>query len=708
MDRANIRVEDLLDNLERLERLIEEHRLLKEAIEFCPMPFCVYDHDDCLIAWNQDYADLQPGLAGVALHDTDRPPLRYAALLRQQLAGQVAPEDLEQAVAERVFSLRSSDSSAVEQYYGQYGWMRVVKYVTPSGAVAGLSLDATELKQREDELRAAEVRAVAADRAKAEFLANMSHEIRTPMNGVLGMAELLAQTSLDDRQRMFNDVIVKSGHALLAIINDILDFSKIEAGQMSIDPAPFDLTGEVDDVMCLFTGSIAAKGLDLSVRVDPALPPSLIGDAGRLRQILTNLVSNAIKFTDEGYVYVNVDAEVASGANGEPACAVTVTVEDTGCGVPADKREVIFHKFTQVDSSSRRKHEGTGLGLCIAAALVEQMGGEIGVRCGDDRGSAFWFQVTLPVDRSAPAQAPERPDDVSGKRALVIDDNAVNRTILLEQLAAWGLEAEASASGAQGLERLLSAAVAMAPFDLLIVDYQMPGMSGEDVLRSVRSLPSLRDLPVVLLTSVDCSEAGSALAGLGLTAHVIKPARGSTLQDAVEQALQRGAMTAAQTHPPAGPDASQGAAAPPPPAVSCAEPPGAPDSGLDVLVAEDNDIGQMVMRQILTKAGVRFRMVENGQEAVAAYRQQVPDVILMDVSMPLMNGLDAARAIRAIERGGHIHTPIIGLTAHALDGDRETCLEAGMDDYLSKPISPKDVAARLRRWSDMQGARVDR
>ncbi|RWF38853.1 MAG: response regulator, partial [Mesorhizobium sp.] len=322
-------------------------------------------------------------------------------------------------------------------------------------------------------------KAEAADRAKSEFLANMSHEIRTPMNGVLGMAELLAKTELTTRQKTFTDVIVKSGNALLTIINDILDFSKINAGQMMLDPAPFRLAEAVEDVATLVSARVAEKNIELIVRVDPRLPSFVVGDAGRFRQIVTNLVGNAVKFTEKGHVLVDVGGEVTDGV-----VQLKVRVEDTGIGIPAEKLQNVFEKFAQVDGSSTRRHEGTGLGLAIAARLVDLMGGKIGVESEIGRGSVFWFAVPLPA-HSQDSRDEIVPVDVTGARVLVIDDNPVNREILLEQLRSWSFDCAAAESGAVGLAFLDRASQLGAAVDCIILDYQMPGMNGADVAKAI-------------------------------------------------------------------------------------------------------------------------------------------------------------------------------------------------------------------------------
>jgi signal transduction histidine kinase/CheY-like chemotaxis protein len=552
-------------------------------------------------------------------------------------------------------------------------------------------------------------KAEAADRAKSEFLANMSHEIRTPMNGVLGMAELLAKTELTPRQKTFTDVIVKSGNALLTIINDILDFSKINAGQLTLDPGPFRLVEAVEDVATLISARIAEKNLELIVRVDPHLPAFVFGDAGRFRQIVTNLLGNAVKFTEKGHVLVDVSGTVVDGV-----VQMKVKVEDTGIGIPAEKLQSVFEKFAQVDGSSTRRHEGTGLGLAISARLVDLMGGKIGVESEIGRGSVFWFAVSLPVHEEQ-ARDESVPGDVTGARVLVIDDNPVNREILLEQLRSWGFDCAAAESGAVGLAFLNRAAELGASVDCVILDYQMPGMTGADVAKAISSDSRLSSIPIVLLTSVDQVDFGRLVIDFGIAAHLTKPARSAVLLGTVISSIQKARAQVGKAHfvrepatigsTPVAPAFTVIRTAPAPSAAVQDMPQNA-SGPIDILIAEDNEINQLVFGQILTGLGLSYRIAGNGRTVVEMYRALNPKLILMDVSMPEMNGYEATRAIRAIEASSGERTPIIGVTAHALKGDRDKCIEAGMDDYLPKPVSPDRLGTKIGTWlSETETAR---
>ena len=559
----------------------------------------------------------------------------------------------------------------------------------------GSTTNITELKQREAELEEAQRRAVLADRAKSEFLANMSHEIRTPMNGVLGMAELLAKSDLDPKQKTFTDIIVKSGNALLTIINDILDFSKIDAGQLVLDPTPFNLSEAIEDVATLMSTRAKEKDLELIVRMQPDLRHLYVGDVGRIRQIITNLLGNAVKFTDSGHVLVDV-----TGRSDGEQTKLHVAVTDTGIGIPEAKLKLVFEKFSQVDASSTRRHEGTGLGLAITSRLVDMMGGEIGVESGEGSGSTFWFTLTLP-NAGRLETRPAALIDVTGARVLIVDDNAVNRTILTEQMLSWGFDSCAAESGAEGY-RVLSAAHALGvKVDCVVLDYQMPGMTGAEMARLVRQTPSLAETPIVMLTSVDQSLSGPGYRDLSIDAQLIKPARSSSLLEALVATIQRRRtpnLTLGQAADAQMPAKNTGVQAANVTRLRGGQRP-AGEGGLDILVAEDNEVNQMVFSQILAETELSFEIVGNGRRAVAAYGERRPRMILMDVSMPEMNGLEATGEIRKLERGTGTRVPIIGVTAHALKGDKDRCLEAGMDDYLPKPISPRALLEKIERWS---------
>jgi signal transduction histidine kinase/DNA-binding response OmpR family regulator len=562
------------------------------------------------------------------------------------------------------------------------------------------------LQDKTREIDAALTKAQMGDRAKSEFLATMSHEIRTPMNGVLGMAELLTRTELDTRQRTFTDVILKSGNALLEIINDILDFSKIDAGQMTLNPKPFNLVDTTEDVATLMSSRVVEKDIELVVRIAPGLPDKLIGDPGRIRQILTNLVGNAVKFTDQGHVMVEINWEKVASVNAADRLAVSIAVRDTGMGIPADKQATIFEKFSQVDGSSTRKHEGTGLGLAIATRLVEMMGGKIELESEVGVGSTFSFVIEMDVDAKSSLAAEPASPPPSGRRVLVIDDNAINRMILTEQIRDWGFDCVAVEGGEIGLDLLRHARSNLGiGIDLVVLDFQMPGMSGAEVASAIRAEPEIADTPILVLSSVDQADQLAALNHLDIFAQLTKPVRTAQLRSTVEMALQSSKVNAEASAPMAG-STPQPALQPPPadvveptePVVEV-RPVDAERSEPLVLVAEDNPINQIVFQQTLDGLGLAHSLAVNGREAVRMWGEIRPTIVLMDVSMPEMNGLEATQAIREIESSqGLVPTPIIAVTAHSLKGDEDRCLAAGMDDYLSKPISPEKLGAMIERW----------
>ncbi len=557
--------------------------------------------------------------------------------------------------------------------------------------------DITDMKQREAELEGLLARAEAADRAKSEFLANMSHEIRTPMNGVLGMAELLAKSQLDTRQRTFTDVIVKSGNALLTIINDILDFSKIDAGQMTLRNTPFDAAEAVEDVASLLSSQALEKNIELIVRVDPSLKQIVSGDAGRFRQIATNLIGNAIKFTETGHVLIELSGERADDSE----IMLILCVRDTGIGIAQHELDRIFEKFSQADASSTRRHEGTGLGLAITVGLAGLFGGKVDVESIVGQGSTFTVTLPLRVVEERSEQAIS-PTDMRNVSVLVIDDNAINRQILIEQLTRWGIDSHAAESGEAGLAILEEAARIGFSIDAVVLDYHMPEMDGMQVAAKIRADARLDDTAIIFLTSMDAVNTGNNERDIQFDAHLMKPVRArllrKTLTDVVRTSRSKRAVphqpdvAAARTHP--APVAQSTPYAPQKPKTL------AKHTSLDVLIAEDNDVNQIVFTQILQQTDLRFRIVANGRKAVEAWSEENPSIILMDVSMPVMNGHQATQAIRAeedrLETGARV--PIIGVTAHAQDSDRDLCLAAGMDDYLSKPISPELLQAKIDKW----------
>ena len=595
----------------------------------------------------------------------------------------------EQPVAASDFGtiLFTGKPTSLTVFSGFERWLRLDVTPTSRGRSVMVFSDITDLKSREEELRQLVTRAETADKAKSEFLANMSHEIRTPMNGVLGMAELLAKSHLDTRQKTFIDIMVKSGNALLTIINDILDFSKIDAGQMTLRNIAFSPLEAIEDIATLLSAKAAEKDIELVVRGAANMPATVMGDAGRFRQIVTNLVGNAVKFTDRGHVLIDLAAYTGEAGSVE----IVIRVEDTGAGIPTDKMESIFEKFSQVDASSTRRHEGTGLGLAITDGLTRLFGGSLTAESEVSRGSVFTARLPMAL---AVASLPARivPASTSGARILVVDAHDLSRKASHDMLLDWGFDATAVAAEPEALAVLAAAANMGVAVDAVLLDYQ-PDQS-PDFVRSLRETAATAGIAVIVLTSMNLPAEDTLLSSPDIQAHLMKPVRADLLRDTVCEVLRT--TRCARTLPPA--TAVDGKVLPLRPHVAA---PGAvvPEAeGLDVLVAEDNEVNQILFTQMLMASGLRFRLVGNGEEAVEVFRTNRPGMILMDISMPVMNGLQASRAIRDLESGSGHRVPIVAVTAHVLDGDREECLAAGMDDYLAKPISIEKLEEKLDRW----------
>ena len=551
--------------------------------------------------------------------------------------------------------------------------------------------DVTRDRRQALELEHAKDKAIAASHAKSEFLANMSHEIRTPMNGILGMAELLANSNIDDRQREFINVINSSASALLTIINDILDFSKIEAGAFEMDPMPFDLKASVNDVAAMLSSNAQEKELELIINYPTDTGSKFIGDGGRLRQVLTNLVGNAIKFTEKGHIITDVKVSEPR----DNVSFVTISVTDTGIGIEPEKLNQVFQKFTQADGSTTRVYGGTGLGLSISKAIVEMMDGRLTARSVLGKGSTFTARIPLKVDNDA-AVTTYDTSILHGKRALIVDDIKVNRSLMMEQLASWDIKSDSVKDGVEALTQLKNKKAEGKPYDLILLDFLMPGMNGQELAAIIAGTSDLSGIPIIMLSSCDQPISSQQLKTIGIDSYHIKPVRENRLYEAIVKTLTKSPSDAVNIEEAMGTSESDS---------PNKEPETAEVTKTEILVAEDFPLNQDVVRLMLADTHYSPVFANNGLEAVQIY-QENPDrfpVIIMDVSMPVMDGHEATSLIQKFEKDNNITPkPIIALTGHALKNDRDECLDAGMCDYLTKPVKQSELLKKLEFWLDSE------
>jgi two-component system sensor histidine kinase/response regulator len=649
--------------------LLAANNTLREFINASPVAIAAYDLEGIVQSWNPAAERLfgwteQQAMGRFLPFVSPDKQHEFHQRIRRALQG----EDLSNESVRRA----RRDGSPVELSISSAA-LRDVQGNTIG--VISVIMDITERKRVEEEMQKARAAAEAANRTKSEFLANMSHEIRTPMNGVIGMTELALDTDLTLQQREYLGMVKSSADALMTVINDILDFSKIDAGKLDLDPIEFKIRDSIEDAAGVLALRAHQKGLELVTDVDPGVPEMLVGDPVRLRQILLNLLGNAVKFTDVGEVVLRVEAEKLS-----EGVSLHFMVRDTGVGIPADRQKLVFEPFTQADNSTTRKYGGTGLGLTITSRLVALMGGRIWIESEPGEGSVFHFTATFASGRAASIGAsPQEPIDLRNLPVLVVDDNQTNGRILKKILLTWGLKPTVAISAKEALAILKHAQSSGTPFPLLLSDLQMPGTDGFALVERIRHNPELAGATIIMLTSVGEQGDAARCRELGVKAYLTKPIKQSDLRQAILSALS---ITPDEKIQPALITRHSLREARP---------------GFRILLAEDNAVNQMLARRLLEKKGHTVVTANNGLEALAILETESFDAALMDMQMPEMDGFEATQAIREKERRSGKHLPIVALTAHAMKGDEERCLAVGMDGYISKPIRTQELFAILER-----------
>ena len=668
--------------------------ILREASSVMEQGLIVIE-DNNIIYVNEAYRDILNLPADYTLIDQNFENALRTLLSRGEFERELLSHSNEYRNFMNAFQQREYYTSVV--YFEKLSrWVKVEIIPAGENRVVVVFNNVTELKLRERELEKMLIRAESADRAKSEFLTNMSHEIRTPMNGVLAMTGLLASTQLDTRQKTFLDVAMKSGKTLLTIINDVLDFSRMDGGQLELKHVVFSPAEAVEDVAMLMASRAADRKLDFLIDIDPTLPGLLRSDAGRFRQIVTNLVSNAIKFTDSGHVAVKLKAETGS----EHTCELIISIEDTGMGIPEEKLATIEQAIAYDGANGYLYPMGAGLGLPITIGLIRLFGGKLAFKTDPVLGTSVEVRLPMAVE-SMCAGAFTTPSNIKGRRLLVIDDYDISCDHIIQMAEAWGFDVAGARSGQEGLDILALAVSSGLPVDVVLVDYSMKDMAGLEIAREIRSNPQYQSLDIILIADLDQIADDGVLNALKIGAVVSKPVRRSQLHESLINVLEARHTEAVapdvsliRSHSAVQTTDHNAAAIEKETLVV----PTSSDK-VTLLVAEDNDINKIVFSQILTALNVSFFIVSNGIDAIDAWSNLAPSLILMDIDMPVMDGYSATRSIRQSEKATNSRVAIIGVTPHADQKLFEACLEAGMDDCLSKPLSPERLEAMIAKWT---------